>query len=233
MVVFGIGLLLAAQAGGQEAAFLKNDRDKQNYAVGVDLARKLKQQGYSAAQAEALTQGVRDELAGGKLLLTEEELQAALNAYQTELKQTRARFVRYVAQENKARGDAFLAENRKKAGVVSLPNGLQYKIMKQGSGARPTGADTVQCNYRGTLIDGTEFANSYREGKPASIPLKAAIPGLREALKLMPVGSKWQFFIPPELGYGEKGLVYGKRGAGLSVGPNETLIYEVELLAIK
>jgi FKBP-type peptidyl-prolyl cis-trans isomerase FklB len=129
------------------------------------------------------------------------------------------------AADNKKEGDAFLAENMKKEGVMALPSGLQYKILKAGSGKMPTDADTVECNYRGTFINGTEFDSSYRTGKPATLKVKGVIPGWQEALKLMPVGSKWQLFIPPQLAYGE-------RGSG-PIGPNATLIFDLELLAIK
>ncbi len=225
-------VLLASVVGALEPQVLKTDREKEGYAIGVDLARNMKRQGI-AADADALARGARDELAGAKLLMTEEELQAALNAFQTELKQTRARAVRYTAEANKIKGDAFLAENKKKEGVVSLPSGLQYKIIKEGSGAKPAETDTVEVKYRGTLIDGTEFDSSYGRGQPAIFPVKGAIKGWTEALQIMPVGSKWQLFIPPELAYGAKGHAYGTRGSGRNVGPNETLIFEVELVAIK
>jgi FKBP-type peptidyl-prolyl cis-trans isomerase FklB len=128
--------------------------------------------------------------------------------------------------ESKKEGDAFLAENKQKEGVVTLPSGLQYKIIKAGEGKKPKQEDTVVCHYRGTLINGTEFDGTHGPGEPATFKVTGVVPGWREALKLMPVGSKWQLFIPPVLAYGE-------RGAGATIGPNATLIYEVELLAIK
>ena len=136
------------------------------------------------------------------------------------------RLVKAVAEENKKIGDAFLEENKKKEGVVALPSGLQYKILKAGDGRKPTDADMIECNYRGVLINGTEFDSSYRTGKPATLKVMGLIPGWTEALKLMPVGSKWQLFIPPQLAYGE-------RGAGRYIGPNATLIFELELIAVK
>jgi UDP-GlcNAc:undecaprenyl-phosphate/decaprenyl-phosphate GlcNAc-1-phosphate transferase len=224
-------VMLEAQVSAQEIPVLK--MQKESYAVGVDLARNLKRQGI-AADADALAKGVRDELSGAKLLMTEEDLRAALNEFQAELKQTRARAVRYVAQDNKIKGDAFLAENKAKEGVVSLPSGLQYKILKEGNGKRPTEADSVEVNYRGTLLDGTEFDNSYTRGQPGTFKVTGVIPGWKEALKLMAVGSKWQLFIPSELAYGANGHAYGKRGSDRRIiGPNETLIFELELLAIK
>ena len=124
---------------------------------------------------------------------------------------------------NKKEGEAFLAANKGKEGVVTLPSGLQYKILKEGTGPKPTASDTVVCNYRGTLINGTEFDSSYKRGQPATFPVGGVIKGWTEALQLMPVGSKWQLFIPSDLAYGE-------RGAGADIGPESTLIFEVELL---
>jgi FKBP-type peptidyl-prolyl cis-trans isomerase FklB len=130
------------------------------------------------------------------------------------------------AEDNRKAGESFLAENKKKEGVVTLPSGLQYKVLKAGDGKKPTDADTVECHYRGTLINGTEFDSSYLTGQPATFKIAGVIPGWREALKLMPVGSKWQLFVPSQ-------LAYGARGKGGSIGPNAALIFEVELLAIK
>jgi FKBP-type peptidyl-prolyl cis-trans isomerase len=163
---------------------------------------------------------------GGKLLMSEEDLRAAKSVYQVEMREKQVVAVRRAAEENKQAGIAFLAENKGKEGVVTLPSGLQYKILKAGDGKTPAASDTVECNYRGTLLDGTEFDSSYSRGQPAKLTLSAIISGWREALKLMPVGSTWQLFVPPELAYGE-------RGNGRGVGPNETVIYEMELLAIK
>jgi FKBP-type peptidyl-prolyl cis-trans isomerase FklB len=129
-------------------------------------------------------------------------------------------------ESNKKDGDAFLAANKGKEGVVALPSGLQYKILKEGTGAKPTASDTVACNYRGTLINGTEFDSSYKRGQAATFPVGGVIKGWTEALQLMPVGSKWQLFIPPDLAYGD-------RGAGADIGPDETLVFEVELLSIQ
>ena len=127
---------------------------------------------------------------------------------------------------NQKEGVAFMDENKTKEGVVTLSSGLQYKILKASSGKKPVETDTVECHYRGTLINGTEFDSSYRRGEPAAFPVSGVIPGWTEALKLMPVGSKWQLFIPPQ-------LAYGAQGAGRDIGPDATLIFEVELLAIK
>jgi FKBP-type peptidyl-prolyl cis-trans isomerase FklB len=127
---------------------------------------------------------------------------------------------------NKKEGDAFLAANKTKEGVVTLPSGLQYKILQEGTGPKPTASDTVVCNYRGTLLNGTEFDSSYKRGQPATFAVGQVIHGWTEALQLMTVGSKWQLFIPPD-------LAYGPRGAGNDIGPNATLVFEVELVSIQ
>jgi FKBP-type peptidyl-prolyl cis-trans isomerase len=194
MAIVGM-TFLTAPLFAQEPEALKTDKEKVSYAIGVDIARNFQRQGIDA-ETDALLRGMRDVLSRSKLLLSEEELRVALNEFQTELKQTRARSVRYVVEDNKRKGDAFLAANRAKEGVVTLPSGLQYKILKEGDGRKPTDTDTVEVNYRGTLIDGTEFDSSYGRGQPATLKVTGFIKGWTEALQLMPVGSKWQLFIP-------------------------------------
>lgn len=224
IVALGLGFL-AAQASAEEAPVLKTQKDKMSYSIGAEAGRNFKRLGVEV-DTDLLVKGLRDALSGEKLLMTDEELRAAMTAYQAEVRQKQAQAARLAAENNKKAGDAFLAENTTKEGIVTLPSGLQYKILKAGDGKRPTEADRVECNYRGTLISGTEFDSSYRRGQPATFKVSGVIPGWREALKLMPVGSKWQLFIPPQLAYGE-------RGTGRDIGPNATLIFEVELLAIK
>jgi len=217
--------LLAAQASAGETPVLKTPQDNTSYGIGVDVGRNFKKQGVEV-DLDLMVKGIKDGLSGGKLLLPDKELRKIMNAFQGELRQKQAEATRIAAVENKKKGDAFLAENKTKAGVVSLPSGLQYTILKAGSGKTPTDADTVEVQYRGTLIDGTEFDSS-EAGQPATFKVKGGvIPGWTEALLLMPVGSKWQVFVPPQ-------LAYGSRGAGRDIGPNETLIFEVELIAIK
>jgi FKBP-type peptidyl-prolyl cis-trans isomerase FklB len=131
-----------------------------------------------------------------------------------------------MSKDNKSKGETFLAQNKSKEGVVTLPSGLQYKILKEGSGPKPSASDTVVCNYRGTLVDGKEFDSSYKRGQPATFPVSGVIKGWTEALQLMPVGSKWQLFIPSDLGYGD-------RGAGADIQPGSTLVFEVELVSIQ
>jgi FKBP-type peptidyl-prolyl cis-trans isomerase len=230
-------ILLAASASAQDAAFLKTQQDRESYAIGVDLARNLKGRGVQV-EVEPLLKGMRDVLSAGELLMTLDEVRETLRAYQAELRKKQSpdrKGSDALAQQNLENGAAFLAENKTKAGVVTLPSGLQYKILKAGTGKRPTETDTVECRHRGTHIDGQEFNSSDRTGKPAIWDLKGGSvpPGVKEALLLMPVGSKWQIFVPPEHAYGAKGIEYGKRGAGHVIGPMETLIFEIELLAIK
>ncbi len=222
--ILGI-LVLAAPLSAAETPALKTQKEQVSYGIGVDMAKNFKLQGIEF-DADLLMKGFKDQSSGGKLLMTEEDIRATLSAYQNEMLQKRMQAMKAAAEENKKIGDAFLAENKKKEGVVSLPSGLQYKILKAGDGRKPTDADTVECNYRGTLINGTEFDNSSRTGKPATFKVTGLISGWTEALKLMPEGSKWQIFIPPQLAYGE-------RGAGRDIGPNATLIFDVELLSVK
>jgi len=227
IAVLGVWLL-AAQVSAQETPALKTEKDKASYAIGVDLARNIKRQGIEVG-ADTLAKGLRDVLSGEKLLMSEDDIRATLSAFQAELKRKKAQgrmMPGEDAEDNKKAGEAFLAKNKTNEGVVTLASGLQYKVLKAGDGKKPTEADTVECHYRGTLIDGTEFDSSYRRGQPATFKVTGVIPGWREALKLMPVGSMWQLLIPPQLAYGE-------RGAGRDIGPNATLIFEVELLAIK
>ena len=224
MAVLGV-VLLAIQACDSGKKVLETPKDKVSYGIGVTVAKNLKQQGVEV-EVDPLIKGLRDELSGKKLLMNEDELRATMSAFQAELRQNKAQAKTMAAQDNQKEGEAFLAANKTKEGVVTLPSGLQYKIIKAGEGRKPTETDTVEVHYRGTLIKGTEFDSSYRRGQPATFKVAGINPGWGEALKLMPVGSKWQLFIPPELAYGE-------RGAGPDIGANATLIFEVELLAIK
>jgi FKBP-type peptidyl-prolyl cis-trans isomerase FklB len=173
-----------------------------------------------------LTQGLNDALSGGKPRMSEEELKQVITALQQDLRQKQTASQQAAGAENKAKGEAYLAENAKKEGVVALPDGLQYKILTAGQGKKPAESDTVLCNYKGTFIDGTEFDSSTQAGKPVPFEVKNVIPGFKEVLQLMPVGSKWQVFIPSTLGYGE-------RGAGSVIGPNSALIFEIELVGIQ
>jgi len=190
----------------------------------MNLASNLQKQSVPV-DPDLVLKGLKDGL-GGKTLLTEEEARAAIMEVQMQLRKQQEEKAKQLGEANKKEGETFLAANKSKPDVVTLPSGLQYKILQAGTGAKPTATDTVVCNYKGTLISGTEFDSSYKRGQPASFAVNGVIKGWTEALQLMPVGSKWQLFIPSDLAYGE-------RGAGADIGPNATLIFEVELLSIK
>lgn len=222
LVVLGI-VLLTAQVSAGEQEVLKTQKDKVNYAIGVNMINNFKLQGVEI-DLDLVIKGMKDAHSGGKLLLSDNELRKAMNQYLLEMRRKKAQ-AKTTATDDKKAGEAFLAENAQKEGVVTLPSGLQYKTLKSGDGMKPTDADTVEVNYRGTLINGTEFDGT-EPGKPATLKVAQLIAGWKEAMKLMPVGSKWQIFIPPRLAYGEQ-------GSGNKIGPNATLVFEVELLAIK
>jgi FKBP-type peptidyl-prolyl cis-trans isomerase len=220
----------AAKTTGPVA--LTTDKDKTSYAIGADLGMKLKQAEIDVDPA-ILSRAVKDVLSGGKTAMTDDEVRAklmdltkGLQAKQQENQKKQAEADKAIGEKNRKDGEAFLAENKSKEGVVALPSGLQYKILKTGDGPKPTPQDTVTCNYRGTLLDGKEFDSSYKRGQPASFPVGGVIKGWTEALQLMPVGSKWQLFIPADLAYGD-------RRAGPDITPGSTLIFDVELLSIK
>jgi len=204
---------------------LKTDKDKASYAIGMSIAGSLKRDGIEIDPA-ILAHGMKDALAGDKLLLTDDEARTAINTIQKQGKEKQEAKMKALGEENKTQGEAFLAANKSKEGVITLPSGLQYKVEKQGDGPKPLLSDTVECNYRGTLIDGKEFDSSFKRNKPASFPVGGVIAGWTEILQLMPVGSKYQIFVPSE-------LAYKARAAGADIGPNATLIFEIELLSIK
>lgn len=205
---------------------LTTDKQKSSYAIGMNWGTGLHRQNIDIDSA-ALIQGMKDALSGGKTLLTVEEAQAALTKLQGELQAKQQAKAKEDEAKNKKQGDDFLAANKTKEGVVTLPSGLQYKILTPGTGPKPTASDSVVCNYRGTLVDGTEFDSSYKRGEPATFPVSGVIKGWTEALQLMPVGSKWQLVVPSDLAYGARGTPNGP------IGPDSTLIFEVELISIK
>jgi len=204
---------------------LTTQKDKFSYALGMNLGTNLHKQSVPV-DPNILLRGLKDALAGGKTALTEEQARAALMEVQNEMRKKQQAEMQAAGEANKKEGDAFLAANKAKEGVVTLPSGLQYKILTQGTGPKPTATDSVVCNYRGTLINGTEFDSSYKRGEPATFPVSGVIKGWTEALQLMPVGSKWQLFVPSDLAYGE-------RSPGPEIAPDSTLIFEVELLSIQ
>lgn len=220
IVVLGI-LFLASHLNAQENLVLKSQKDKVSYIIGMDIGNNLKKQSIEV-DPNILAKGVKDTLSGVKPLLTEKEIQETMATFQKEMMAKQEE----VAKKNKAEGEAFLAENKKKEGVKTLVSGLQYKVIKAGTGKKPKSNDTVTVHYRGTLINGTEFDSSYKRGQPVSFPVSGVIPGWSEALQLMEEGAKWTLFIPSNLAYGE-------RGAGGVIGPNANLIFEVELVSIQ
>ncbi len=201
----------------------KTQKEKVSYSIGINIGKdmKMRMQGLDISNA-FLVQGIKDAVNGSKAAMSEKDMETAMTAFQKDI----ATKMQAKADKNKKEGAAFLAANKKKDGVITLPSGLQYKILKLGDGPKPTKEQTVTCNYRGTLINGEEFDNSNRYGKPAEFPVSGVIKGWIEALQLMPVGSKWQLFVPSDLAYGSK-------GAGQMIGPDATLIFEIELLSIK
>jgi FKBP-type peptidyl-prolyl cis-trans isomerase len=204
---------------------LKDEKAKFSYALGMRVGDNLRKQSVDV-DTNLLMQGLKDALSGGRTLMTDQEAQAAITQMQNDLRAKQEERAKLAAVKNKEQGEAFLEANKSKPGVVTLPSGLQYKILVEGTGPKPRAVDKVVCHYRGTLIDGTEFDSSYKRGEPVTFPVSGVIKGWTEALQLMPVGSKWQLFIPA-------GLAYGERSPGPEIGPNSTLIFEVELISIE
>ena len=199
---------------------LKDLKDKASYSIGLNVGMNMKRQNVDVNQ-DAFTAGFKDALAGRKPLMTEQEVREAMMAFEKDMQQKQGE----AAQKNSADAQKFMSENKSKEGVKTTASGLQYKVMKEGSGAQPKATDTVTVNYRGTLTDGTEFDSSYKRGQPATFPVAGVIKGWTEALQLMKVGSKYQLFIPPDLGYGTNGQ--------RAIPPNSVLIFEVELMDVK
>lgn len=204
---------------------LSSDRETLSYRAGTKIGNNFKACGIEI-DPEIFLQGVKDSQMDSKLLLGEEELGSIMTAYRSDLRRKVNEAAKSEGEINKKASETFLAENMKNAGVVTLPSGLQYKILKTGEGKKPKATDTVVCNYRGTLLDGTEFDNSYKRNHPETFSVSEVIKGWVEALQLMPAGSKWELFIPANLAYGEDGV-------GRRIGPNAALIFEVELISIQ
>lgn len=225
--VMFFGMMLAAStvfaAGTTE---LKTPKDKVSYAIGMDMANSLKRNAIEV-DPEILGQAMRSVLTGQKTILTDEEVKTTLTELQKEMQAKQQEKMKAEGEKNKKEGEAFLADNKKKEGVKTLPSGLQYKVMTEGKGKSPKATDTVSVQYRGTMIDGTEFDSSYKRGQAATFPVNGVIKGWTEALQLMKEGAKWQLFIPADLAYGEAGA------GGGPIGANATLIFEVELVSIQ
>ncbi len=221
LLIASLVCMFATTAIGAEPSALTTEKQKFSYTIGFQIAQNIKNRGLDV-DAKALAQAIEDVLGGKQPQLSMADMQAAMAVFQRKQLEARAA----IAAKNQQAGETYLADNKKKDGVVTLPSGLQYKVMQKGSGKKPTAKDTVVVNYRGTLLSGEEFDSSYTRGQPATLEVNGVIQGWQQALQLMPVGSKWQVVIPPD-------LAYGARGAGDSIGPNETLIFEIELMEIK
>jgi FKBP-type peptidyl-prolyl cis-trans isomerase len=211
------------------ASEFKTEKETASYALGMNIgdsiSKSLKRDGIDIDPAIFL-RGLKEALAGEKQALTEEEAKTAFTAYQKKAREVQEAKLKIVAEANKKESEAFLAANKSNEGVVTLPSGLQYKIEKQGDGPKPLSTDTVEVNYRGTLIDGNEFDSSYKRGQTATFPVTRVIKGWTEILQLMPVGSKYKIFVPAD-------LAYGPRPAGPDIGPESALIFDIELVSIK
>jgi FKBP-type peptidyl-prolyl cis-trans isomerase FklB len=218
-------LALVAPALADHPNVLKDQRDKASYSIGVNIGSGIKANALDL-NTDALMAGVQDGISGAKPQLTDKEREETLMAFEQDMMKKETERLKELAEKNKKEGTAFLAANKAKEGVKTLPSGLQYKVLTEGNGAQPKPTDQITVNYRGTLLDGTEFDNSYKRGEPATLQLNGVIKAWSEALPLMKTGAKWQLFVPADLAYGEK-------GAGRAIGPNSTLIFEVELLSIK
>lgn len=207
------------------SASLASSRDSLSYSIGVSVAQSIKQQGLTDINTTLLAQGIDEALKDGKMTLSLEQVQEVMQSYFQKQMAVKNAEAQKASAENKKVGNAFLAENKAKAGVTTTASGLQYSIEKEGTGAKPTASDRVKVHYTGRLLDGTEFDSSIKRGQPAEFGVSEVIKGWTEALQLMPVGSKWKLFIPAELAYGD-------RGAGADIKPGSTLVFDVELLDI-
>jgi FKBP-type peptidyl-prolyl cis-trans isomerase FklB len=217
-------LFFASGLYAAEPVTLKTPKDKLSYIIGVQIGNDLKSQSIDV-DPSLVNKGIQDSMSGNKLLIGDQEAKDIIGAYQKERATKMAEEKKKIGETNKKEGAAFLAENKKKTGVKTLPDGLQYKVIKEGTGKTPKATDTVVTQYRGTLVNGTEFDSSYKRNEPATFPVNGVIKGWTEALQLMKEGSKWQIVVPSELAYGEQ-------GAG-PIGPNATLIFEIELVSVK
>lgn len=208
-----------------EAEELKSDDAKVSYSIGLKYGENFARD-YKELDLNAFAQGMQAGFKGSKPALEEKEIMAVMQAFQTRKMEEMRGQAEKMAKENKEKGDKFLAENGKRKGVTTLPNGLQYEVLASGKGATPTANDKVKVHYHGTLIDGTVFDSSVQRGEPASFPVNGVIKGWTEILQKMKVGDKWKVAIPSDLAYGE-------RAVGNAIGPNETLVFEIELLEVE
>ncbi len=223
LVAVALGLVMSTAINAADA--LNTDLDKLSYSIGSDLGKNFKSQGIEV-NPTVLAEGIKDGMSGSALKLTDEQMKDVLNKFQKDLMEKRTAEFNKKAEENKVKGEAFLAKNKAKEGVVTLADGLQYKIIKNGTGAKPGKDDNVTVEYKGTLISGEVFDSTEKTGKPATFKLSQVIPGWTEALQLMPVGSTWEIYVPAN-------LAYGQRSVGGPIGPNEALIFNIHLISAK
>ena len=216
--------LFSLSLSAADAPELKDPKDKVSYAFGMNIANNMKKQGIDINPAQVAA-GMKDMMAG-KTVMNETQAQQVLMTFQQEMVAKQADKAKVVGEKNKVDGEKYLAENKKKAGVKVLPGGVQYTVLKEGTGAMPKATDSVKTHYRGTLIDGTEFDSSYKRGEPVVFGVTQVIPGWTEALQQMKAGSKWQIVIPSD-------KAYGANGSGPDIGPNATLVFDIELLSIE
>ncbi len=224
MMMFGM-MLVASTAIAAEKMELKTAKDKVSYAIGMDMAGSLKK-GEIAVDPDILGKAIKDVLTDKKPLLTDEEVKTTLTSLQKEMQDKQQAKMKVQDEKNKKESETFLTENKKKEGVKTLASGLQYQVLKEGKGKSPKETETVSVQYKGTLLDGTEFDSSYKRGEAATFPVSGVIKGWTEALQLMKEGDKWKLFIPAPLAYGEAGTPGGP------IGPNAALIFEVELVSV-
>jgi FKBP-type peptidyl-prolyl cis-trans isomerase FklB len=220
-IVALLACLLAAEVFAAEGTVLSTDKQKFSYTLGYQFGQRLAHSG-AELDPKAVAQAIDDALVGKPARLSQEQMQAAVKTYQQAMQKKRLA----EAEQNKKAGDEFLAANKKKEGWKVLPSGVQYKVLKEGSGPQPKADSTVVVNYRGTLIDGKEFDSSYQRGEPATLKVNQVIKGWQEVLPLMKTGAKWEVVVPPD-------LAYGPRGAGGLIGPNATLVFTIDLLEVK
>ncbi len=227
-ILIGIMLITTAFAqkkpakgakAAEQAIEMKTMMDSVSYIIGIDIARNL-QKNKLEVIPDLLSKGLKDHFTGAPSLVSDEQMQNLMGRFQQIM------MAQEMAEKNKKDGEAFLAQNKTKEGVITTASGLQYKIITKGNGKIPTAQDTVVAHYKGTLVDGTEFDNSFKRNEPATFPVTGVIKGWQEALQLMPVGSKWEIYVPSELGYGDQ-------GAGQVIPPGAALIFEIELISIK
>ena len=220
-----VAVLMAGMVYGADDQTLRTVKEKTSYVIGAQMGADMRHYGMEV-DPDVMARGFRDAYSGRRLLLSDQQMSETITSVDRIIAAKSAATMKQEAQRNRQEGEAFLAQNAKRDGVRILPSGLQYRVMRTGTGRTPRLTDTVTVNYRGTFIDGTEFDSSYRRGQPFVFQVNSVIKGWVEALQLMSVGAKWQLFIPPRLAYGEQ-------GGPPAIGPNATLIYEVELLSIK